>query len=128
MVLESEGGNIYEARGLAKLIREAKLSTHVETFCSSACTITFIGGIERTLANGAGLGFHQYRVDADYMVAFTDPLAEQAKDRALFAEAGVSEAFLERMFREDADGMWFPSVAELLAANVITQGKLPDSQ
>lgn len=120
VTLESDGGNIYEARGLAKLIREARLHTHVEAQCSSACTTVFIGGLQRTLGTGARLGFHQYRIDADYMVAFTDPRAEQLKDRALFAEAGVGEAFLEQMYREDADGMWFPSVPELLAANVIT--------
>ena len=54
------------------------------------------------------------------MVAFTVPEAEQARDRALFAEAGVSETFLETMFREDAGGMWFPSAAELRTANVVT--------
>ena len=122
--LSSEGGNIYEARGLARLVREAGLDTRVVDSCSSACTITFIGGLRRQLAAGARLGFHQYRVDADYDVPFADPAAEQARDRALFAAAGVAEWFLDGMYRESAAGIWYPEVEELRRAGVLAEGRL----
>ncbi len=120
VVLESGGGNIYEARGLAKQIGAAGIDTRVEKTCSSACTLAFIGGLRRTVTNAARLGFHQYRVDADYVVAFADPEAEQARDRALFAAAGVGENFLREMFEKSATDMWFPDLETLLEAGVIT--------
>ena len=120
LVLTSSGGNIYEARGLAKLSRQQKLATYVVENCSSACTIAFIGGVTRQLKRGARLGFHQYRVDASYDVPFADPKIEQAKDRELFMQAGVSDWFLDRMFLADANGMWFPSIDEMQNAHVVT--------
>ena len=120
VILTSEGGNIYEGRGLAKKIRGAGMNTHVESECSSACTLVFIGGVERTMSPEAKLGFHQYRVDADYVVAFADPEAEQSRDQSLFAEAGVSAGFLENMYDKTANDMWFPSAQQLFDAGVVT--------
>lgn len=60
VVLSSNGGNIYEARGLAKIIRQNNLNTLVISECSSACTTAFISGVRRKLAAGGRLGFHQY--------------------------------------------------------------------
>mgnify|MGYP001130245283 CR=1 FL=1 len=120
--LSSDGGNIYEGRGLARLVREAGLDTRVVDTCSSACTIAFIGGLRRQLAPGARLGFHQYRVAADYEVPFADPAAEQARDRALFAAAGVAEWFLDGMYRESAARIWYPQIEELRRAGVLVAG------
>lgn len=119
VVLESAGGNVFEGRGLARLFRERGLATRVETRCASACAVAFIGGVRRTLGTGAKLGLHRYRMDADYAVIVTDPEREQRRDRALYAEAGVAPWFLERMFRADADGMWWPEAEELRRAGVV---------
>ncbi len=43
-ILNSDGGNIYEARGLAKLFRDNAINTRVENICTSACTTAFTGG------------------------------------------------------------------------------------
>ncbi|MGB1110313.1 MAG: hypothetical protein ACPG4N_08150, partial [Gammaproteobacteria bacterium] len=75
--LNSPGGNIYEARGLAKLFREYRLATVVTDTCSSACAVSFIGGHQRQLKPGGRIGFHQYRLDADYDVPFINPAKEQ---------------------------------------------------
>jgi len=120
IILASTGGNIYQARGLAKTIRQNGLNTAVITECSSACTIVFIGGIERELASGGRLGFHQYRIDADYVVLNSDPLKEQNKDRAAFLQAGVAVWFLDMMFDSQPTGMWYPKLTELLDARVVT--------
>ena len=120
LVLHSKGGNIYEARGMAKQVREAGLNTHVESVCSSACTLVFIGGVERSKSPRAKIGFHQYRVDADYQVPFSDPQGEQQKDASLFAASGVSQEFLQLMYKAPDTDMWFPPDEVLFQAGVLT--------
>lgn len=119
VILESDGGNIYEGRGLARLFAARKLATRVETRCSSACTIAFSGGVHRSISQTGRLGFHQYKVDADYDIVVTNPLKEQERDLQRFRDAGFSEAFLERVFASRPQEMWFPAPGELLAAGVV---------
>lgn len=120
IILTSLGGNIYEARGLSKIIREKGLDTLVESQCSSSCTTVFIGGITRRLMPNARLGFHQYWIDATYMVLNADPSAEQERDRVLFAASNVKPWFLTRMFESSSNEMWFPEIEDLLDAGVVT--------
>lgn len=120
IILSSEGGNIYEARGLARLFRDRGLSTMVADECSSACTTAFIGGVERTLKTGARLGFHQYRVEADYDVLGADPRGEETRDKSLFLGVGIKQSFVARMHSAAPGRMWYPDAEELLEAGVIT--------
>lgn len=120
VILNSPGGNIYEARGLAQKFRARGLTTIVTDECSSACTTAFIGGTKRLIAPGARLGFHEYRVDADYEVPLADPASEQRRDRALFAGAGVAVWFLDRMHGASPEEMWFPPRDQLFASRVAT--------
>ena len=119
VILESDGGNIYEARGLSKLIREHHINTVALSKCSSACTTVFIAGTRRVLGAGAKLGFHQYRLDANYDVPGADPAAEQNRDRALYSASGVADWFQEKMFNASANQMWFPTNEELITAGVV---------
>jgi len=119
VILESDGGNIYEARGLAKLFQQHRLATHVDTTCASACTSAFIGGAPRSMAADARLGFHQYRVAVDYTIIVTDTASEQQRDQQLFTRAGVSRRFVDHMFSRSADSMWWPSATELQEAGVV---------
>lgn len=120
IILASTGGNIYEARGLSNTIRQNGLNTLVMSECSSACTTVFIGGIKRQLASGGKLGFHQYRIDADYAVLNAAPLREQDQDRAIFLQAGVAPWFLDIMFDSRPSDMWYPALPELIDAHVAT--------
>ena len=120
LVLHSNGGNIYEGRGMAKQIREAGLNTHVDSVCSSACTLAFIGGVERSKSSHARIGFHQYRLEADYQVPFSDPQGEQQKDASLFAASGVNQEFLQLMYKAPDTEMWFPADEILIQFGVIT--------
>lgn len=120
IILASTGGNIYEARGLSNTIRQNGLNTLVMSECSSACTTVFIGGIKRRLASGGRLGFHQYRIDADYAVLKAAPLREQDQDRAIFLQAGVAPWFLDIMFDSQPSDMWYPELDELIASHVAT--------
>ncbi len=121
MSLDSSGGNIFEARGLAKLIISAKLDTHVDRNCSSACTIVFIAGAARTAGPDAQIGFHGYALmDAAKLPQF-DIAAEQDRDLAFFVQQGVTEDFARRIHDSPNRSIWFPTRDEMLRANVLTQ-------
>ncbi len=120
MSLSSDGGHIYEARGMARLIRQAGLNTRALGRCASACTLVFVAGRDRELAPGARLGFHQYALMFGSPLPHIDLQAEQEKDRALFLAQGVNADFVARMFDAPDDQMWFPTRAQAQAANLIT--------
>lgn len=118
--LNSTGGNIFEARGIAKLIEAKKLNTHVLENCFSSCTTVFIAGQKRTLAHNAKLGFHQYRVNSNKLFApNVNVKKELDKDIATFRKQGVSQTFLDRAFLRPHTDMWFPDHSDLIEAGVI---------
>ena len=117
IVLDSEGGQIYEGRGLARVITEHKLQTFSLDHCLSSCTTAFIAGTKRTLGPNARLGFHQYKTYS--IIPSINVDNEQAKDMAIFVKQGVSPQFLEKMFNQPPQGMWWPEIDELLDAGVV---------
>lgn len=119
VLLVSRGGNVFEGRGVAKLIKEKGLDTHAVADCFSACTIAFIAGVRRTLGPDGVLGFHQYRIDADYQVPMLDIAKVQAGDLAIFRSQNVSEAFLRKVFNATNTDLWKPGIAELIEARVV---------
>jgi len=120
IMLNSEGGNIYEARGLAKLITENEFATHVNEKCYSACTTAYIAGVNRTAARNAKFGFHQYKLESKKL--FHTSLStkdEQSKDLEFFLNRNVDSDFLKKAFSTPFDKMWFPSHHELLKSGLI---------
>lgn len=70
VILDSQGGDVLQALVMGGEIRKAGLSTRVEagTFgsdavsggaCASACAYVFLGGVTRSVTEGARLGVHQ---------------------------------------------------------------------
>lgn len=123
--LASTGGNIFEARGMAALILPLQLRTHVETECSSACTLVFMAGEERSLGQQARLGFHAYRLDSDIQMPHIDIVSEQERDRSFFLARNLDADFLERIFERENAEIWFPDHRELQDAGVI---RMPGSR
>ncbi|MEE9447358.1 MAG: hypothetical protein V3V09_05315 [Arenicellales bacterium] len=122
VILHSQGGQIYEGRGLARIFIEKGLDTLVVKKCSSACTTAFLGGKLRALGTQAKLGFHQYKLSSEYslpLLAYFDIKAEQQRDLTLFASRGISQSFLDQIFTTSADQLWFPDHVQLLKAGVI---------
>lgn len=119
IVLKSDGGRIFEARGVARLIGERGLATYVYDTCQSACTTAFIAGSKRHLGELGRLGFHQYRLQT--IQPFVNVAKEQEKDLAFFRSQGVAPDLLARVFETPHDSMWYPTRDELLAADVIHQ-------
>ena len=117
IVLSSDGGQIYEGRGVAKLIVERRLDTYVFDECKSACTIAYIAGTRRFLGRRGRLGFHRYRLNAQH--PFIDVAAEQEKDRTFFEQQGVDPAMLGKIFESSHKTIWFPTVEQLLQARVV---------
>lgn len=58
--LGSFGGSVYEAIKIGELIRQKGLNTVLSNNCFSACTLIFLGGVERHIpAPYYSLGFHR---------------------------------------------------------------------
>ena len=119
IILDSGGGQIYEGRGLARLIRENQLATYSLDKCVSSCTTAFIAGTKRSLGVNAKLGFHQYKNYAVMPVVDLDE--EHAKDIALFAGQGIAPEFLRKIFQQPPHQMWWPEEDVLIRAGVIHQ-------
>lgn len=118
IVLDSDGGPVYEARGVARLIVERRLDTYSLTGCNSACTTAFVAGSRRLLAPAARLGFHSYAISG-HSTLFIDIEQEQRTDLAFHASRGVAPEFLEALFDKPHDDIWFPSRETLVAAGVV---------
>jgi len=116
IILDSRGGRVYEGRELAKLINRFKLNTYSLKGCYSACAISFIAGKRRFLSSEANLAFHKYQQFGSMDV---DMKAEQEKDLLYFRQVGVKEEFLNRLYETSASDLWYPTVDQLLAGNVI---------
>jgi len=118
--LGSPGGYVFVARAMARIIMERQLSTHVETRCYSACTVAFLAGEQRTMADMAQIGFHKYKLEDEN--SSVDVAEELDKDRQFFASRGISAGFLEQVFVAEHSDLWIPEKAVLVAAGVVGAG------
>lgn len=119
IILDSEGGQIYEGRGLARLIRENELQTISLERCLSSCTTAFVAGVTRSLGTNARLGFHQYKTYS--LIPSINVDNEQAKDMAIFVKQGIAPEFIDKIFMHPPESMWWPEIDELVAAGVVHQ-------
>lgn len=119
LTLNSKGGLIVEARGMANTVKEFGLHTHVNEHCYSACTLVFIAGAERSLGLQGELGFHQYDVVSQTPLPWIVLKEEQEKDLAYFQEKNVAGWFLEKAYSAAHRSIWIPRRDELIAAGII---------
>jgi len=121
--LNSQGGRIEEARKMRELIRERSLVTYTASYCASACTIAFMGGVRRYIAPDAKLGFHRSTLSG---LSEEDLARENEADRQALIAAGVPAWFANRAYSTPSDSMWWPTIDELRRANVVTDVATPD--
>jgi hypothetical protein len=119
VTLNSQGGNIFAARGFHRLIVERGLDTHVTTDCFSACTIAFIAGKNRTANVSARFGFHAYAYHHSHTGQQIDVAAEQSKDIVRFTRINTPDTFTAQIFDTPADEMWYPNHSILRRANIL---------
>lgn len=120
VILESEGGLVFVGRALALTIAEHGYSTHVESYCHSACTVAFMAGHKRTIKADGKLGFHRYKLENNHLSPGVSVANELEVDRARFAKSGVSKEFLDLLFETGHSDIWIPDHAVLFEAGVIT--------
>jgi hypothetical protein len=103
---DSGGGWVREGRLLAGVISQRGLATNVDVECSSACTLAFLAGRERTLGPGALIGFHQVR-----LVGQSDDarVLDVAQTEAMYRSAGLPTDFLDKVMATPPDQMWYQS-------------------
>jgi hypothetical protein len=116
VVLHSGGGWVRQGRLLAEVIRQRGLKTYVEDECTSACTLAFLAGRERSIDPAARLGFHSFRA-----IGASDGTSTRTELEALYRAAGLSNAFVQRVGDTPYEKVWFPTIDELLAGGVVTR-------
>jgi hypothetical protein len=119
VVFNSNGGNIYQARGLARIIISRSLDTYVSESCFSACTIAYMAGKTRSMGPYGKLGFHQYNMKSRALNQRVDLKKEQAKDITYFKSRIYDEHFIEKIFNSKSTDLWIPKQNDLLVTGVI---------
>jgi len=118
--LNSEGGNVFAGRAIALTIASSKLATQVTDRCYSACTLAFMAGEQRSVDGIGELGFHGYAFDNSQRVQTFDVNEQESLDGGYFLSRGVTETFVNRVFKTDASGLWKPNRRDLEDGGVIT--------
>ena len=119
VAFNSNGGNIYQARGLAKLIISKALDTYVAESCYSACTIAYVAGKTRSMSPDGRLGFHQYNMKSKLLNQRFDVNKEQAKDLSFFKSRISDNNFIKNIFNSKNSDIWIPEQKHLLNTGVI---------
>jgi hypothetical protein len=121
--LNSVGGRVSEGHQVYRLVRDRGLTTYTATDCFSACTIAFLGGSQRYLANNARLGFHSISFGGVDYQRLPDINADL---RRTLEQDNVPKWFIDKALTTPASSMWHPSHDELVAASVVTRVVDPD--
>lgn len=117
--LDSPGGDLIEARSLARRIQRKGINTHVTSDCSASCLLVFAAGNKRTMGPGAQLGVHRYGLDFNQLSNNIRLSKEAIKDRGFLESRGVQDAFLEQMFTQKRDAIWYPDREEIEASGLL---------
>lgn len=111
---ESPGGDVASAMEVAGILRDRGLDSYVGRGCNSACTLAFLGGQHRFLADGARLGFHQASAPG------VAPSRLDALLRDAYAQQGVPYGFIDRVLHTPPGSAWFPAREELREAGFVS--------
>ncbi|MBN7819005.1 hypothetical protein [Bowmanella yangjiangensis] len=116
--LHSQGGRLLGAYRLAELVKEYQLDTYVKESCSSACTIVYLAGTRRLLAEDGKLNFHAASMGGASLHEHEDVTAEMA---AAYRESGVPDWFIKKIMSTPSEEFWTPSPDELLRGKVVDE-------
>lgn len=85
VVLSGPGGRASVGFELYRLFQQHRLATRVDGTCASACTIAFLGGVDRSVSPGGRLGFHR----ASFPGMSDDDMHESNRDLRRFMIYGA---------------------------------------
>ncbi|HVJ43628.1 MAG TPA: hypothetical protein VM639_19155 [Dongiaceae bacterium] len=115
--LNSTGGQALEGYKLGLLIKERHLVTYTSTTCASACTLAFIAGTKRYLAQNAWLGFHS----ASLSLGGDSWATGNRAMRDIYQSAGLPGDFIAKALETAPSEIWYPTHQELTAAHVVDE-------
>lgn len=117
VVTAGPGGRANAAYQIYELIRARRLDTRATRTCYSACTVMFLGGVQRSLGSAGRLGFHR----TSFPGMDDAQLAEgnrYLRDFLIF-RAGIEASFVRKVMDTPPESIWVPTPEELLKAGVI---------
>ncbi|WAP69602.1 hypothetical protein [Jiella pelagia] len=119
VALGSAGGNVGEAVRAGQTIREKKLDTELYNNCESACSLVFLGGVERGIWSPyPTLGFHRISAGG---AAIPDDSDVYDRVREYADDLGADgKAVVGFMLGADVREMYRPEMDDLCAAAVAT--------
>jgi len=152
VVLNSGGGDLAAGMRMGLIIRKQKLWTQVGSEfplmipenenirpdavpyisepaappfagnCASACTLTFMGGINRTINYASNYGVHQFEAANQNSNANTESETEAAAAAvvAYLSEMGVSPNYMVYMVKKTGNDVTNLTMAELQQLNIVT--------
>jgi hypothetical protein len=115
----SLGGQVDEAVRGFNAIRKAGVKTVATGNCSSACTLLFLGGAERSVGVGGKIGVHQWSTEDGMTYDFEAQLTS-AMLLKLITSVGVSEKFYIAGARTPASQMYYLTRSELTHWGVVS--------
>jgi hypothetical protein len=131
--LNSPGGNLFAGMQLGRVIRKHSASTHIidsRTLlpgeCYSACSLAFLGGIDRFNDNGGRYGVHRTSLRGGPRTG--DPDLDQdlsSAIRAYIREMGVDARLLDLWVKARPDEMYVLSEREARNLGVVNNGRRP---
>ncbi|WP_235679107.1 hypothetical protein [Aquibium microcysteis] len=119
VALDSPGGSLDDAIGMARLIREKGIATAVEdgALCASSCPLVLAGGTARSISVKAAVGVHQfYSVSdepAEAAQAMSDAQATTARISRHLSDMGVDPALWLHALDTPPRSLYYLSVQEM---------------
>jgi hypothetical protein len=122
----SPGGNVYKAMDVGRLIRKLDLSTaqprHQE--CASACSLAFLGGVQRYAEPGA-IGVHKSTFDQDIPMTAEEAVSAVQQGTAdviaYISEMGADPGLLALAFSYDSTDIRYLSGSEMAQFGITTE-------
>lgn len=119
VALDSPGGSLDDAIGMARLIREKGLSTAVRdgALCASSCPLVLAGGTERSIGAKAAVGVHQFYSVSDEPAepaqAMSDAQATTARISRHLTDMGVDPALWLHALDTPPRSLYYLSAQEI---------------
>lgn len=145
--INSPGGNLFAGMEIGRLLRRARVNTHVGTLvpdlsraavarlagrpavkvlaghCYSACSLAFLGGVRRTVPQGSEYGVHRFSVGSS--PGESDLKTTRSAASAVMAymrDMGVNPALFDLMAKKGRSGIRILGEAELVGLGVVNAG------
>ena len=128
----SPGGNVYAAMEVGRLIRRLNLSTAQPRYqeCASACSLAFLGGVQRYADPGA-IGVHKSSFTPDIPMTAEEAVSAVQQGTAdviaYISEMGADPGLLALAFSYDSSDIRYLSGSEMAQFRVTTEPPLEDA-